>query len=1260
MLDRGTDPGLAIVDRSDPIRNGSEPVTRTVLVQLSDPRPWTLGNLTVSVNGEQRLSRSVDRLRNAPMDDRTVAVPVRLSERTATVTVAIADDGGASGNEGESGRTRRATATLLLDGDGLNQSVEADLGTDPLDPDSDSAETERDESDDGVIDGRADFDRDGLGTLEELERGTDPLVADTDGDDLEDGNETSVTKTDPLDPDTDDDGVGDGREDPDNDTLTNVEEMAAGTDPLYADIDGDGLDDAEELANGTDPLNPDTDGDGLLDGEERQSPFNTDPLDPDTDDDGIEDGNETYTTVARNADADVSVGVTGAGNVAGAISISADETGRFNTTQLREVAVSPVVNIESSEPFSSANLTFGYEETDLPRGNESRLAVFRWNESFQGFQPVNSTIDTDENTVTAETAHLSRYAVLDTERWKDGFTTVPNPERGGGTDTNESTVDPLDVAFVLDTSSSMGWNDPADLRATAAKRFVSALVEGDRAAVVDFDSFAELETPLTTNRTAINQSIDALDQSGGTNLTDGLDTALAEFDANSSADRQKVTVLLTDGEGPGNADKIRNLSVEAAERDITLYTVGFSDANAKLLREIANTTGGRSYFADNASQLPRVCSRVATNTTSGVDSDGDGLPDGTETGGFTAETLPLTVEPFTTDPDDNDTDGDGLSDGREVGSVHTRDVAFSIQIDGESVSQSVTGGYWRINSSPATVDTDGDGLTDYQEVSGWNISVMNRSGQPYRWAPASKNRDGNISVTSNPTIRDTDGDGLNDTQEKLYTHTDPEAVQTYGVTTERERQFERAFQGKSWREWRLKAELGLRTDSLPGVDNVEHPNFTDATDDFDFVTDESQSGLDRFNFTALDGTERTDYWLPNKVEVTSYESPPRNSVPIDDGYVYQLDPWDPDTDDDGLTDGQEIDGVSVQVNGSREVYSTDPTDPDTDGDGYWDGWIGVYNVTERTDNVVLYREHLQSGDGIEGSEIVQAQVGIHEINNTVPGIGADIDGDTDQEHSNVHIGELQWGTDPTDSSNTPEPDLSVEVDFSMFTRQTLNSSTWERNIESNFGIYGAPVDIRPDETVDGEFGRTYRQDNNLDTDLYMYVGPYPSEALLVVLRVPKDIRNYITTKTAWNVERTNEDYPGDVYPGFPDNGIILFEPQVRDLGNSVTTRGLAQSPYSNATRLTGGFVAMHEIGHSLEIGENDDSEVLPLPMGETYSGSSIDDTPERVRIRGGKFEIWSIMRSGYSSQSLIYRNGTGYFSYSIEELLTIKEYDQKS
>lgn len=78
------------------------------------------------------------------------------------------------------------------DGDGLIDTLEATLGTDPYNPDTDG---------DGLLDGE-----------EYYTYHTDPLNRDSDFDGLLDGEEVKKYKTDPLDPDTDKGGVRDGHE----------------------------------------------------------------------------------------------------------------------------------------------------------------------------------------------------------------------------------------------------------------------------------------------------------------------------------------------------------------------------------------------------------------------------------------------------------------------------------------------------------------------------------------------------------------------------------------------------------------------------------------------------------------------------------------------------------------------------------------------------------------------------------------------------------------------------------------------------------------------------------------------------------------------------------------------------------------------------------------------------------------------------------------------------------------------------------------
>ena len=137
----------------------------------------------------------------------------------------------------------------------------------------------------GVAPG-ADTDGDGLEDVLEARLGTDPLIADTDGDGIDDGAELGDTL--PDNPDTDGDGLEDGEElalgsnptswDTDGDRLGDGEEAELGTSPTLADTDGDGIDDPVELAGVTDPRLADTDADGWSDSEELD--LGTDPVDP--------------------------------------------------------------------------------------------------------------------------------------------------------------------------------------------------------------------------------------------------------------------------------------------------------------------------------------------------------------------------------------------------------------------------------------------------------------------------------------------------------------------------------------------------------------------------------------------------------------------------------------------------------------------------------------------------------------------------------------------------------------------------------------------------------------------------------------------------------------------------------------------------------------------------------------------------------------------------------------------------------------------
>lgn len=199
------------------------------------------------------------------------------------------------------------------DDDGISDPAEGELGTDPMDADTD---------DDGVIDGDElgpDQDHDGDGLINALD-------SDSDNDGLPDGTELGLpcdhpdidprearckpdadmgaTKTNPLERDTDAGGARDGSEDFNLNGAIDPGETDptlghGADDSSVVDMDIDGLGDDLEDTLDSDPLDADTDEDGVIDGDEADIALDGDGdrlnsvLDVDSDNDGLLDGTET-------------------------------------------------------------------------------------------------------------------------------------------------------------------------------------------------------------------------------------------------------------------------------------------------------------------------------------------------------------------------------------------------------------------------------------------------------------------------------------------------------------------------------------------------------------------------------------------------------------------------------------------------------------------------------------------------------------------------------------------------------------------------------------------------------------------------------------------------------------------------------------------------------------------------------------------------------------------------------------------------------
>lgn len=185
-----------------------------------------------------------------------------------------------------------------------------------------------------------------------------------------------------------------------------------------------------------------------------------------------------------------------------------------------------------------------------------------------------------------------------------------------------------DLMLAVDLSGSMDQRDLFDedgnrvQRLDAVKEVLDDFIarrEGDRIGVIVFGSEAFVQTPFTQDHDLVRALLDQVEPrmpGPQTMLGDAVGLTIKTFDGSEARDR--VLILLTDGNDTGSKVPPRRAAEIASQGGIVIHTVAVGDPQTtgegeidlKTLEAIAGTTGGSAFRADDREQLEEIYAQI--------------------------------------------------------------------------------------------------------------------------------------------------------------------------------------------------------------------------------------------------------------------------------------------------------------------------------------------------------------------------------------------------------------------------------------------------------------------------------------------------------------------------------------------------------------------------------------------------------------------------------------------------------------------------
>ena len=196
----------------------------------------------------------------------------------------------------------------------------------------------------------------------------------------------------------------------------------------------------------------------------------------------------------------------------------------------------------------------------------------------------------------------------------------------------------VDIVIAIDVSASMLAKDLKPNRLDALKNVAADFIKGrpnDRIGLVEYAGESYTKTPITSDKSIVLQSLKDIKYNtvitGGTAIGMGLATAVNRI--KDSKAKSKIIILLTDGVNNAGFIDPQTASELAVEYGIKAYTIGLGtngmalspiairngvfqygrtqvEIDEKLLKEIAEVTGGKYFRATNNRKLKEIYKEI--------------------------------------------------------------------------------------------------------------------------------------------------------------------------------------------------------------------------------------------------------------------------------------------------------------------------------------------------------------------------------------------------------------------------------------------------------------------------------------------------------------------------------------------------------------------------------------------------------------------------------------------------------------------------